>query len=270
MATENQADDGTEPTLNPEGSYAAGDVLTNIENIIGSSQGDVLMANATTINELYGGAGDDELTALGAVDADGDSATLGDNATGDTSMGQGGNDTLTGGDGMDTLMGGDGHDTIMGGAQADRIVGGAGDDIMYSGLLAADGTITADTAAVDIFVFSPADGDGGDVIVDLDETAGTGDRIDLSAFDLSQRELEALKGNITTRGNDVRIDLTDFGGGTILLQGDVDLGDLGDTDGDGTIEADEDLSIWMDDATGDNTTDGDGIVNNSETGIFIV
>ena len=259
----------THTEVNPEGSYAAGDLLTNIENIMGSSQDDVLMASAATVNELYGGAGDDKLTAAGAVDVDGDSTTTGDNATGDKLMGQGGNDTLTGGDGKDTLMGGDGHDKISGGAEADRIVGGAGDDIMYGGV---DGT--PDTTAIDIFVFSPADGDGGDVIVDLDPTAatatpGTGDRIDLSAFDLLPRELEALKGNITTRGDDVRIDLTDFGGGTILLQGSVTLMQLGDADNDGTIEAGEALSIWNR-PNDTNDANENGMVDSGEAGIFIV
>ena len=260
-------DPATHTEVNPEGSYAQGDVLTEIENVMGSSQGDVLMGS-DQVNELYGGAGDDELTAVGATD---DPVTTGvTETTGDLLMGQSGNDTLTGGAGMDTLMGGGGHDAISGGAEADRIVGGAGDDIMYGGV---DGT--PDTAAIDIFVFSPADGDGGDVIVDLDPTAataspGTGDRIDLSAFDLSPRELEALKGNITTRGDDVRIDLTDFGGGTILLQGSVTLVQLGDADGDGTIEAGETLSIWDDSGSGTDANDGNGMVDSGEAGIFIV
>ena len=49
--------------VNPEGSYAAGDRLTSIENVIGSSQDDVLTGNGQ-LNELYGGAGDDKLTAV--------------------------------------------------------------------------------------------------------------------------------------------------------------------------------------------------------------
>ena len=253
--------------VNPEGSYAQGDMLTNIENVMGSSQNDRLWGN-DQVNELYGGGGNDRLTAVGATD---NTATTGvTETTGDLLMGQGGNDTLTGGAGQDTLMGGHGHDSIAGGVEADRIVGGAGDDIMYGGV---DGT--PDTAAIDIFVFSPADGDGGDVIVDLDPTAataspGTGDRIDLSAFDLSPRELEALKGNITTRGDDVRIDLTDFGGGTILLQGSVTLQQLGDADNDGRIEAGETLSIWDDSGSGTAENDNNGMVDSGEAGIFIV
>ncbi|MDE0154987.1 MAG: calcium-binding protein [Gammaproteobacteria bacterium] len=251
------------PEVNPDGSYAGGDVLSNIENVMGSSQGDVLIGNAQ-VNELYGGAGDDELTAIANTETGADPDTL---------VGGPGSDTLTGSANADVLMGSDGHDTITGFGGADRIVGGAGDDIMYGG----DGgaSPTADTTAINTFVFSPADGAWGDVIVDLDPAAGTaspgaGDRIDLSAFAFSARELEALKGNITTRGEDVRIDLTDFGGGTILLQGAVTLANLGDADGDGRIEASESLSIWMDDADGDNAADGNGMVDSGEGGIFIV
>ena len=262
-ANNNDEQDDGEATLNPEGSYAAGDVLSNIENVIGSSQNDVLMGS-DQVNELYGGAGNDTLTAV---------ANTADGAGPDVLVGGAGSDTLTGSVNADVLMGGDGHDAIAGAAGADRIVGGAGDDIMYGG--PADGT--GDTAAIDTFVFSPADGAWGDVIVDLDPaataadpTGNTGDRIDLSAFDLSPRELEALKGNITTRGSDVRIDLTDFGGGTILLQGSVTLVQLGDADDDGRIEADETLSIWTDSGSGTDTNNDNGMVDSGEAGIFIV
>ena len=203
----------------------------------------------TDHDSLDGGAGDDELTAVANTET---------GAGPDTLVGGAGDDTLTGSDNADVLMGGDGHDSITAGGGNDRIVGGAGDNIMTG----ADGG--------DIFVFSPADGDAGDVIVDLATDAT--DKIDLGAFGLSARELEALKGNITTRGNDVRIDLTDFGGGTILLQGDVTLQHLGDADNDGTIEASEMLSIWTDDNgdTTDDPTDGNGMVDAGEGGFFIV
>ena len=207
--------DGTADThveVNPEGSYAQGDVLTNIENVMGSSQDDVLMGNAM-VNELYGGAGDDELTAVANTEA---------GAGPDVLVGGAGDDELTGSANADVLMGGDGHDTITGGGGADRIVGGAGDDVM-----------TGTTGNAERFVFSPADGDGDDVITNMDgDTTGTFDRIDLSAFELSPREQMMLMENISTRGDDVRIDLSDFGGGTILLQGAITLANF---DADGTL-----------------------------------
>ena len=141
-----------------------------------------------------GGAGDDELIAVANDDA----------AVADVLMGGYGDDTLTGSANADVLMGGAGHDDITGGGGTDTINGGAGDDVMTGG------------SEADTFVFSPSDGDGDDVIVDF--TNGV-DKIDLSAFGLSLREQAALAENITMRGEDIRIDLTDFGGGTILLQG---------------------------------------------------
>ena len=135
-------------------------------------------------------------------------------STGDQLMGGTGDDTLTGSTGTDVLMGNDGHDTILGGEQDDKIVGGAGDDVMTGG------------EGADRFVFSPADGDGDDVIVDLNPTEM--DRIDLREFELNGREQMELMENIVLRGEDVRIDLSDFGGGTILLQGtDVTLSNFG-------------------------------------------
>lgn len=74
---------------------AKGDVLINIENIIGSSNSDILTGNSAN-NILKGGDGNDAL--YGA-------------AGNDTLDGGSGNDTLTGGSGADTLIGGDGIDT---------------------------------------------------------------------------------------------------------------------------------------------------------------
>ena len=208
---------------NPEGSYAAGDVLTFIENVIGSSQDDDITGNGA-LNELSGGAGDDELTAVvneDMIDHDGDGGAGGTptpevpQSTGDLLMGNSGDDTLTGDTGADTLMGGDGHDTIMGLAGNDRIVGGAGDDVMTGG----DGD--------DIFVFSPADGVGDDTVVDADIDPQN-DKIDLSAFKLTEREEKTLMENISVVGENIRIDLSDFGGGTITLQDEIALADLGD------------------------------------------
>ena len=190
--------------INPEGSYAAGDVLTGIENVMGSGMDDVIMGDAN-VNELYGGAGDDELTAVANTGAD---------AGPDVLIGGAGDDTLTGSTGADVLMGGDGHDTITGDTGNDRIVGGAGDDVMTGG------------TGLDTFVFSPADGVGDDTVVDADVDTDN-DKIDLSAFKLTGREQAALMENISVVGENIRIDLSDFGGGTITLQEDIELSDLG-------------------------------------------
>ena len=84
------------------GTWAEGDVLTGINNLIGSNQADTLTGNAEA-NTLRGGAGDFT----------------------DILSGGAGNDILEGGDGDDILDGGEGDDTLDGG-------GGTGDGISYS------------------------------------------------------------------------------------------------------------------------------------------
>ena len=92
------------------GGEAEGDVIENIENIIGSSWDDWLRGD-TNDNVLTGGAGDDTLIGGG-----------------------GGDDALNGGAGDDELNGGEGNDTLNGGAGADMLNGGPGMDIIsYDG-----------------------------------------------------------------------------------------------------------------------------------------
>lgn len=87
------------------GGYAAGDVISGFENILGSAYDDSLAGDGGA-NILIGGAGNDSLA-------------------GDT-----GNDTLSGGTGADTLTGGAGNDIY-------RFAKGDGaDTIVESGLLA--------------------------------------------------------------------------------------------------------------------------------------
>ena len=78
------------------GGDAAGDVLSNIENLIGSDYNDTLVGNASA-NLLNGGAGDDSLVGGASVD---------------TLIGGTGNDVLDGGAGADSLVGADGVDTV--------------------------------------------------------------------------------------------------------------------------------------------------------------
>ncbi len=101
---------------------------------------------------------------------------------------------------LDDFVGGDGDDTIEGGDTDDTMTGGTG---------------------ADIFVFVP--GHGNDTVTDF--TDGE-DMIDLSAF-------SSISGfgdlTATADGNDVRIDLSAHGGGTITLQ-DSALDNLDATD----------------------------------------
>jgi Ca2+-binding RTX toxin-like protein len=104
------------------GGAAAGDTITNIENIIGS---------ATASNSLTGGNGTDNRLVGGAL--------------ADFIIGGGANDTLIGGAGNDVLFGdyvntfnttagvADGNDVLEGGAGSDILVGGLGNDILRGG-----------------------------------------------------------------------------------------------------------------------------------------
>ncbi len=110
----------------------------------------------------------------------------------------GGDDEMTGGPGNDRLFGGQGDDTLRGGPGEDRLVGGPGEDV---------------------FVFSP--GDGADTVTDF--FSGT-DKVDLTAFDI-----EGIDDISMTTGDDgVTVDLSDIGGGTILLANLTALPDAGD------------------------------------------
>ena len=123
--------------------------------------------------------------------------------TSDTIAGGGGNDMIMAGGGADVaITGGDGNDMIYGGAGADSLVGGAGADMLVGGE-GAD-TLTGGTGA-DTFVLGMEPGHGGDdgdpdtgadgitdVIADFNSLQG--DVIDLTAFNLSNSDLEDILG----------------------------------------------------------------------------
>ena len=235
-----QADDSDATTK----SYAEGDILASIENVTGSRQIDDITGDAVP-NVLKGGAGNDELNGEGGNDK---------------LYGEAGNDTLNGGDDNDTLMGGDGADILNGDGGADTLNGGAGNDDLTGG------------AGIDTFVFAPGNGD--DVIVIASPPADAAGfvsaqgRIDLSAFNIREDDLAGL---ISVRAGNAVINLSDYGGGTITLQNiaDLDIFEATGTDN-GEIET---ISVWKDsdgDATTNLETEGDGMVDANEPGIFIL
>ena len=153
------------------------------------------------------------------------------------------------------LMGGDGDDTLTGGDGADMLDGGPGDDDLTG------------SAGADTFVFSP--GSGSDVIVDF---AAADDRIDLSAFGLTAEELTPL---ISVRAGNTIINLEAHGGGRITIQDQADLDIFELTGGDANDGEIQMLSVWIDDDRDDTNnltidTDGNGIVDTGEEGIFIL
>ena len=175
------------------GGHAAGDSLTNIENIIGSAHADTLTgdANANVIEGaggadiLDGGGGADTLSYAGSnarveVDlSDGEQETIdgtlvtlinknsGGHATGDKVintfehiLGSRYGDILTGDGDANTLMGGAGSDRLNGGGGADTLEGGPGGDTMDGG----EGEDTASYANASAAV-----------TVDLSGSSGRGD-----------------------------------------------------------------------------------------------
>jgi Ca2+-binding RTX toxin-like protein len=88
------------------GGDGSGDVLTNIENLIGSAFGDTILGN-TAANSLWGDSGHDSIRA-GSGD--------------DTVDGGVGSDILIGAAGNDLLLGGPGTDSLSGNTGADRFI----------------------------------------------------------------------------------------------------------------------------------------------------
>jgi Ca2+-binding RTX toxin-like protein len=120
------------------GGDADGDVLSNIENLIGSDHNDTLTGDVGN-NKLEGGNGNDTLNG-----GDGADSLTGGNGN-DSLDGGTGNDTLDGGIGIDVLNGGAGNDLLFGGAGADTIDGGEGvDTVSYSG---SDKAVTVNLAS---------------------------------------------------------------------------------------------------------------------------
>lgn len=102
---------------------AWGDVIVDIENIIGSDGHDTLIGD-TGANDLRGGDGNDVIDGR-----EGDDHLEGGNGDDMLSGGWGnGKDWISGGEGNDTLDGGAGNDWLLGGAGDNIYIGGTGDD----------------------------------------------------------------------------------------------------------------------------------------------
>jgi len=171
------------------GGHAAGDVLSSIEYLLGSSFEDTLTGDAAA-NFLDGGLGFDVIDGGGGNDfifgRDGGGLLRGDagndridgGVQNDTIYGGTGNDELRVGDGDNFGYGEDGDDVLLGAAGIDQLFGGSGSDTLI-GLTAADvldggagadsmwGGVGNDTYFVD---------DAGDVVAEF-AGEGTTDRV---------------------------------------------------------------------------------------------
>lgn len=208
--------------------------IVNIENVIGSDYLDSIRGDRGE-NDLYGRGGNDELNG-GA----GNDRLFGEDGE-DELWGLSGADRLDGGDGMDivvywssdaavtvdlengtgrgghaegdvivdveNLWGSDHNDVLSGDTGANRLYGGRGDDELQGN--AGDDVLDGGEGS-DRFIFERSNGD--DVILDFTDNE---DLIDLTGMGLSG--FDAL---ITSSGPDgVILDVTESGGGTILLEG---------------------------------------------------
>ncbi|CAN5231104.1 hypothetical protein BH11PSE2_BH11PSE2_17290 [soil metagenome] len=136
-------------TYNGAGGDAQGDVLTNVENFIGSNFNDTLIGASGVANVLRGGAGNDYLDG---GNGSGDTASYAGAASAVTVsllVGQqntfgAGTDTLVD---IENLTGSDFNDTLTGTASANVLIGGLGNDKLhpYAGDDTLDGGAGVDT-----------------------------------------------------------------------------------------------------------------------------
>ncbi|UKJ76024.1 calcium-binding protein [Azospirillum brasilense] len=202
------------------GGDAEGDILTGIENVIGSAFGDRLTGNGGG-NRLDGGAGDDTLAGGAGPDtlvggegtdtADYSASAVAVTVNLTTGLGSGGNaqgDRLSG---IENLLGSDGNDRLTGDSGGNRIDGRAGNDTL-AGLGGADtliggaGTDTADYSAstaavtVDLATGTGLGGDAeGDVLAGLENVTGSS-RNDRLTGDGGANRLDGAAGDDTLIG----------------------------------------------------------------------
>ncbi len=160
------------------GGSATNDILSNIENIIGSFSNDTLTGNASN-NIITGGLGSDTIDGGAGIDTVSykDSAVavavnlaLTTAQSGGTAQG----DSLSN---IENIIGSSNNDTLTGSAVANAIDGGAGNDTINGGV--GDDTVTGG-AGVDVFVINK-DAGSSDIITDF-STSTVGEYISLLGF----------------------------------------------------------------------------------------
>ncbi len=140
-------------------------------------------------------------------------------------------DVLTGTDGANTLEGMDGDDMLTGKGGDDTIDGGMGDDTLAGGL-GNDTLVGGD--GEDTYVYT-----GGQDEITFEVSRAGGDRIDLSALELTESELEDILAGARTDGGNTYLNVvgawdasSGIGGWDIQLTGylEADDGDLAMSD----------------------------------------
>lgn len=271
------------------GGDAAGDALSNVENLIGSDFNDTLIGNGMT-NRLDGGKGNDFIrgggnpgtelliggegidtadysTSAAAVVARLNDDVLflssGGDAAGDVLVtmenliGSSFNDQLFGNSDKNRLEGGSGNDILIGGGNADTLVGGDGVDTAFYGTSAAAVTVALDNS------FAATGGDAqGDQFSTVENLVG-------SAFDdilfgsAANNQIDGGAGNDLIRGGgntDIEIliggagiDTVDYSGSAAAVFARLFSGTNGAASQGG--EADKDVLLQMENVLGSNFND---------------
>lgn len=144
-----------------QGWGASGDIVLNVENLIGSSYDDNLSAK-TSGSSLSGGDGWDIVSGA---------------AGNDILHGDGGNDTLYGNGGDDIIYGDAGDDSIYGGTGTNILIGGAGADSMNGFTGIATASYATSSAAISINLNNNANTGGdaqGDTLYGIANIIGSG------------------------------------------------------------------------------------------------
>ena len=200
------------------GGHAQGDIISNFENVRGSSHGDTLIGDDGD-NRIRGNGGADSLDGGGGgedwvVYWDSDEGVSVNLATGAVSGGHAQGDTISN---FENIAGSSHGDTLVGDDGDNQIRGAAGDDLLTGGG-------GRDTFRFD-HTFFRVPGHGADTITDF--TDGE-DRIYFEGW-ASALTWEQVRASATSIEGGVRIDLSAHGGGTIDLMK-VALADLDASD----------------------------------------
>jgi Ca2+-binding RTX toxin-like protein len=224
------------------GGDAQGDVLTGIENVVGSTHGDSLTGSAAGdilyglagndilvggagADILFGGAGADQLDGGSGIDTAyyigsvaGVHIDLGAHTA---SGGDAAGDTLTG---IEQVYGSDAADTLTGDAGANRLWGAGGDDVLTGG---GGRDNLQGGAGNDRFVYLSASDSTGDITTqDAIEDFRSGDKVDVSAIDANgagpgNGTFTFLGGGaFTGAGGELRVDAGP--NGYLAVSGDID------------------------------------------------
>ncbi len=227
--------------------YGGTDMLSSIENAIGGSGNDTLIATSVgsklvgnggsdTLtggagnDTLVGGSGNNVLNGNGGIDTVDYNDALGavtvNLATGTASNGYGGTDTLSnieniiGSTNSDTLIGNSADNTINGGAGNDTIVGGAGNNIINGGggLDTVDYTAAPGAVTVNLATGTASNGYGGtDTLTFVENAVGSGGNDTLTGSG-GDNTLNGGGGNDTLNGG-AGTDILIGGSGNDVLTG---------------------------------------------------